>query len=78
MRAAETDLVRARSLIRTGVESHEDLETATARFEAAKGNVARVQAVIDQKHIRAPFDGAIGIRRVNLGQYLNPGMPSPR
>ncbi len=73
LRAAEADLARARSLIRTGVESHEDLETATARFEAAKGNVARVQAVIDQKHIRAPFDGAVGIRQVNLGQYLNPG-----
>lgn len=73
LRAAEADLARARSLIRSGVESHEDMETATARFEAAKGNVARVQAVIDQKHIRAPFDGSVGIRRVNLGQYLNPG-----
>ncbi|GAA4488691.1 hypothetical protein GCM10023157_37020 [Gluconacetobacter asukensis] len=30
-----------------------------------------MQAVIDQKYIRAPFDGSIGIRQVNLGQYLN-------
>jgi multidrug efflux system membrane fusion protein len=73
--AAQADLKRAQTLIRTGVESHQDLETATARFQAAQGNVARLQAVIDQKHIRAPFDGAVGIRRVNLGQYLNPGDP---
>ncbi|MFP3562324.1 efflux RND transporter periplasmic adaptor subunit, partial [Paraburkholderia sp. SIMBA_049] len=33
------------------------------------------RAVITQKLIRAPFSGVIGLRRVNLGQYLNPGDP---
>ncbi|TWH05965.1 MULTISPECIES: efflux RND transporter periplasmic adaptor subunit [Pseudoxanthomonas] len=33
------------------------------------------RALIAQKTIRAPFDGVLGIRRINLGQYLNPGDP---
>src|SRR3546814_11153396 len=37
--------------------------------------VQQFDARITQKQIRAPFAGELGIRRVNLGQYLNPGDP---
>ena len=36
-------------------------------------NAQAIQATIDKKTIRAPFNGRLGIRQINLGQYLNPG-----
>lgn len=37
--------------------------------------IARTQAIINHKHIRAPFDGKLGIRKVDPGEYVSPGMP---
>lgn len=51
------------------------LDQAQANFDQVRGDIASVQAVINQKTIRAPFAGVLGIRRANLGQYLNPGDP---
>jgi membrane fusion protein (multidrug efflux system) len=48
-----------------------DNDAATLR--AAKAQVAEQQAVLDKKTIRAPFDGRLGIRAVDLGQYLAAG-----
>lgn len=48
------------------------------RNSTAANSLAQVEAqraLIAQKTIRAPFDGVLGIRQVNLGQYLNPGDP---
>jgi multidrug efflux system membrane fusion protein len=42
-------------------------------LEAARAGIARSQAVIDQKLIKAPFGGQLGLRRVELGQYVGPG-----
>lgn len=47
-------------------------ESEAARLEA---EVNAQRALIARKTIRAPFDGVLGIRRINLGQYLNPGDP---
>ncbi len=44
-----------------------------SQLEEARGGIERTQALIAQKAIVAPFDGVLGIRQVNLGQYLNPG-----
>lgn len=44
-----------------------------ANYDAAVANVAQQQALVDYKTIRAPFSGQLGIRLVNLGQYLNAG-----
>ena len=42
-------------------------------LEEARAGIARSQAVIDQKLIKAPFDGELGLRQVELGQYVEPG-----
>ena len=41
----------------------------------ALAQVNNIEAIIDQKTIRAPFTGRVGIRQINLGQYLSSGTP---
>ena len=53
--------------------SQEAIDEAQSAYMQAKAQVAKAQALINQKTIRAPFDGKIGIRQVNLGQYIQPG-----
>ncbi len=50
-----------------------DLEASEAALEAAAAQVAEQRAIIEKKVVRAPFAGELGIRQVNVGQYLNPG-----
>lgn len=49
------------------------LDQAKANLEQTEAEIARVRALIDQKVVRAPFAGVLGIREVNLGQYISPG-----
>lgn len=72
LRNAEILHARMRKLITTNAVSHEQLDNAQAAREMALGALRHTQALIQQKAIRAPFDGVIGIRRVHQGQYLNP------
>src|SRR3546814_14635123 len=51
------------------------LQQRRAERDQAIAEVQQFDARITQKQIRAPFAGELGIRRVNLGQYLNPGDP---
>lgn len=64
---------RALALRKKNLNSKQDLDTARANYEAAKAQAAAEQAVIDKKSIRAPFSGVMGIRQVNLGQYVAAG-----
>ncbi|ALL67617.1 putative Co/Zn/Cd efflux system membrane fusion protein [Paraburkholderia caribensis MBA4] len=50
-----------------------ELDQAQANFDQSQGETRRTRALIEQKTVRAPFDGVLGIRKANLGQYLNPG-----
>jgi membrane fusion protein (multidrug efflux system) len=52
-----------------------DLDAADARYKQAQAAVKTLQATIDKKTIRAPFDGRIAIRQVELGQVLGAGAP---
>ncbi len=52
-----------------------DLDAAEARYKQAQAAVRTLQATIDKKTIRAPFDGRIAIRQVELGQVLGAGAP---
>src|SRR3546814_4568310 len=56
----------------TGAEPRELLQQRRAERDQAIAEVQQFDARITQKQIRAPFAGELGIRRVNLGQYLNP------
>jgi membrane fusion protein, multidrug efflux system len=53
--------------------SQATLDTDSANLKNAKAQVAEQQAVLDKKTLRAPFAGHLGIRAVDLGQYLGAG-----
>jgi membrane fusion protein (multidrug efflux system) len=53
--------------------SESALDSAIAQLRQAEANVAATKVTIEQKTIKAPFTGKIGIREVNLGQYVSPG-----
>ncbi len=72
---AETVLARTRTLRSEQVATQEQLEQAVADRDMAQGDLRRVDALIAQKTIRAPFAGTVGIRRVHPGQYLQAGEP---
>jgi multidrug efflux system membrane fusion protein len=70
---AERQLKRAQSLTRTGVGSEDDLDQRRSELDQAVAAAQQLDALIAQKQIHAPFSGELGLRRVNLGQHLNPG-----
>ncbi len=72
---ARTNHRRVKDLLRENAATQEQLDNALAARDMAQGELARTEAVIAQKAVRAPFDGRLGIRRVNQGQYLNVGDP---
>ncbi|MDZ3831618.1 MAG: efflux RND transporter periplasmic adaptor subunit [Sphingopyxis sp.] len=72
---ARFQLERTRELVPTGAESREVLDQRRAEHAQAIAAVRQLDARIAQKRVVAPFSGEIGVRKVNLGQYLNPGDP---
>ncbi|WP_173934227.1 efflux RND transporter periplasmic adaptor subunit [Chelativorans sp. Marseille-P2723] len=66
-------LERARELQRRGVGSQSNLEAAEAAASASAAQVMKLQAALNQRQLRAPFSGTIGISQIELGQYLTPG-----
>jgi membrane fusion protein (multidrug efflux system) len=72
---AKVHLDRIRGLREKGVTSQAELDSAEAEFTQADARVGEIRATIDRKTIRAPFSGVLGIRKVNLGQYLTGGDP---
>ncbi|ESY39922.1 RND transporter MFP subunit [Mesorhizobium sp. LNJC384A00] len=69
----KTALERALELQRRGVGTDATLDTAQAAASASAAQVNKLQAVLDQKQLTAPFAGTVGIRKIDLGQYLSPG-----
>jgi membrane fusion protein (multidrug efflux system) len=66
---------RALKLRQGEANAQADLDAAEARAKEADGTVARLRATIAKMTIRAPFDGRIAIRQVELGQVVSPGSP---
>lgn len=66
-------LERAQRLRQTGVSTEQNLETAQSAFAASESALARLRAILDQKAIEAPFSGVIGIPRIDVGEYVQPG-----
>ena len=76
----------ARELARVGLERKQSLrakdaipqatlDQASAEYKQAEARAGEIRAMIERKVIRAPFSGALGIRQVNVGQFLAPGTP---
>jgi len=74
-RLAEINLERARNLLRNQAGPQAQVDQAQAQLDEINANIKQMQATIAQKAIRAPFDGELGIRQVNVGQILNVGSP---
>ena len=66
---------RAKLLLEQKVVAQADYDAAASAYDQSKAAVGTIQATIARKMIRAPFGGVLGIRQVNLGQYLNSGSP---
>ncbi len=64
-------LDRALALQKRGVGSDVAVDEARAASQASASQVDRLQAVLDQRQLKAPFSGTIGIPRVEVGQYLS-------
>ncbi len=69
---ARINIDRSKQLLKLAV-SQSELDSQQATLDAIDGDIARTEALIAQKLIRAPFAGALGVQRVHLGQYVKQG-----
>ena len=72
-RVAQISLHRAKQLMERQVGPQATVDTAQAAFDQASAGIAKTEALISQKLVRAPFDGELGVRKVEVGQYLTAG-----
>lgn len=70
---AMTSLARSKRLLASGAETQAQLDADESTLKGLNADLAALEAQIARKTIRAPFAGKLGIRQVNLGQYLPPG-----
>jgi len=70
---ARANLQRERDLAARKVVSKQELDAAESTFGQKQGTVDNMRAFITKKQVRAPFDGQLGIRQVNVGQMINSG-----
>ncbi|QIG98488.1 MULTISPECIES: efflux RND transporter periplasmic adaptor subunit [unclassified Bradyrhizobium] len=69
----EQQLDRAKQLASRQFGPQSTVDTAQATYDQAKAGIARTEALISQKLVRAPFEGDLGVRQVEVGQYLTAG-----
>ena len=72
---ARLNFDRITGLLNKGVISQADYDRAAAENTQGDARVSEIRATIERKTIRAPFTGVLGIRQINLGQYLTAGAP---
>lgn len=72
---ARLNLERMRRLKEKKVAADAEYDRSDAEFKQAEARMGEIRATIDRKTIRAPFEGVLGIRQINLGQYLTDGDP---
>jgi membrane fusion protein (multidrug efflux system) len=72
---AQNDATRARALAPNKTISVSSLDKAESDAKVAIAAVGRLTATIAKKTVNAPFGGVLGIRKINLGQYVDAGTP---
>ena len=72
---ARANLERMRSLSAQRIVAQAEYDQAEAAYKQAEASGVEIRATIGRKTIRAPFSGVLGLRQVNLGQYLAGGAP---
>lgn len=75
---ADADLARVsanrqRALVRSDTVSQAAVDKTEAELKVKEAKVAGIRATIEKKAVFAPFDGVLGVRKVDLGQYVQPG-----
>ncbi|MGZ5018953.1 MAG: efflux RND transporter periplasmic adaptor subunit [Chthoniobacterales bacterium] len=70
---ARQDVARARELAGRQVVSKAELDSAESKLKQKEGAVDNMRSMITKKEVRAPFDGQLGIRQVNVGQMIKAG-----
>jgi multidrug efflux system membrane fusion protein len=70
---ARLALERAKQLAARQVGPQVTVDQAQATFDQANAGIAKTEAIISQKLVRAPFDGVLGVRQVEVGQFLTAG-----
>lgn len=73
VKLAKQNLDRMEQLVKQNLTSGEQLDAAQSEFDQARSALAAREAIIDKKRIVAPFAGELGIRKVDVGEYLQPG-----
>ncbi|MBK1645675.1 efflux transporter periplasmic adaptor subunit [Thiocapsa imhoffii] len=74
-RLAQIKVERNRALLKDRAVAQGDFDEISAQLDQARALVKSKRATIEKKTIRAPFDGQLGIRLINLGQFLPEGSP---
>ena len=70
---SQLSLERAKQLAARQFGPQATVDAAQAAFDQAQAGIAKTQAIISQKLVRAPFDGELGVRKVEVGQFLTAG-----
>jgi multidrug efflux system membrane fusion protein len=70
---ASLALDRAKQLASRQYGPQSTVDAVQANYDQALAGVAKTEALISQKLVRAPFDGELGVRRIEVGQYLSAG-----
>jgi len=70
---AQAALDRAKQLAARQFGPQSTVDAMQATYDQAIAGIAKTQAIISQKLVRAPFEGELGVRHVEVGQYLTAG-----
>ena len=74
-RWAAVSLERAKALATRQVGPQQTVDQTQSQLDQARAQILKTEAIIAEKRIRAPFAGRLGVRQVDLGQYVNAGAP---
>jgi len=72
-RLAAITLQRSQELVKRQFTPQQTVDQNQAQLDEARAQIIKTEAIIAQKLIRAPFAGRLGVRQIELGQYLSPG-----
>src|SRR5207245_964574 len=70
---ARINFARTQELVKQGVTARTEYDNTSAQQKATEAQVGEIRATIERKTVRAPFTGVLGLRQINLGQYLAAG-----
>jgi multidrug efflux system membrane fusion protein len=70
---AELNLSRSRELLARQNAAQQTVDQNQAQLDQMRASIGKTEAIIAQKLIRAPFEGVLGIRQIEVGQYITAG-----